>query len=192
LGSISGVALEKEVGVIWIDAHGDMNTDEITMSGNIHGMPLALLQGYGDRDLVNCFYEGAKIESKNVVVLGARDLDHKEREFMDELGVKHISYDEVIHKGLDNVLEEIKEYLQVEDIHISFDVDSIDPEYAPGVSTPVRNGFTPEEMFTTFKFIFKNYFVTSVDIVEYNPVNDKNGKTMEFVNELTNYVINPS
>ncbi|MGL5578022.1 MAG: arginase family protein, partial [Fusobacteriaceae bacterium] len=82
--------------------------------------------------------------------------------------------------------------LQVEDIHISFDVDSIDPEYAPGVSTPVRNGFTPEEMFTTFKFIFKNYFVTSVDIVEYNPVNDKNGKTMEFVNELTNYVINPS
>lgn len=192
LGSISGVALEKEIGVIWIDAHGDMNTDEITMSGNIHGMPLALLQGYGDRDLVNCFYEGAKIESKNVVVLGARDLDYKEREFMEELGVKIISYDEVIHRGLEAVLEEIKDYLQVDNVHISFDVDSIDPEFAPGVSTPVRNGFTPEEMFETFKFIFKNYFVTSVDIVEYNPVNDKNGKTMEFVNELTSYVVNPS
>ncbi|MGL6167896.1 MAG: aminotransferase class I/II-fold pyridoxal phosphate-dependent enzyme [Fusobacteriaceae bacterium] len=192
LGSISGVALEKEIGVIWIDAHGDMNTDEITTSGNIHGMPLALLQGYGDRDLVNCFYEGAKIESKNVVVLGARDLDHKEREFMDELEIKYISYDEVIHKGLEVILDEIKDYLQVDEVHISFDVDSVDPEFAPGVSTPVRNGFTPEEMFQTFKFIFKNYFVTSVDIVEFNPVNDKNGKTREFVNELTNYVLNPN
>jgi ornithine decarboxylase len=191
LGSIAGVALEKEIGVIWIDAHGDMNTDEITMSGNIHGMPLALLQGYGDRDLVNCFYEGAKIESKNVVVLGARDLDHKEREFMDELGVKTITYDEVIHKGLDKVLEEIKEYLNVEEVHISFDVDSVDPEYAPGVSTPVRNGFSTDEIFQTFKYIFKEYFVTSVDIVEFNPVNDKNGKTREFVNELTNYILNP-
>lgn len=192
LGTISGVSLEKEIGVIWIDAHGDMNTDEITMSGNIHGMPLALLQGYGDRDLVNCFYEGAKIESKNVVILGARDLDHKEREFIDELGIKVISYDEVIHKGLDNVLEEIREHLKVDNLHISFDVDSVDPEFAPGVSTPVRNGFTPDEMFTTFKYLFKNYFITSVDIVEFNPVFDKNGKTGEFVNELTNFVLNPS
>lgn len=192
LGSISGVSLEKEIGVIWIDAHGDMNTDEITMSGNIHGMPLALLQGYGDRDLVNCFYEGAKIEGKNVVIIGARDLDYKERELIDELGIKCISYDEIIHKGLETVLEEIKEFLQIDNLHISFDVDSVDPEFAPAVSTPVRSGFTPEEIFTTFRFLFKNYSITSVDIVEFNPVNDKNGKTAEFVNELTNFVLNPS
>lgn len=192
LGTISGVSLEKEVGVVWIDAHGDMNTDEITMSGNIHGMPLALLQGYGDRDLANCFYEGPKIETKNIVIIGARDLDYKERELIDELGIKCFSYDEIIHKGLDVVLDEIKEYLQVDNVHISFDIDSVDPEFAPAVSTPVRNGFTTEEMYETFSFLFKNYFVTSVDIVEFNPVNDKNGKTAEFVNELTNFCLNPS
>jgi ornithine decarboxylase len=169
-----------------------MNTDEITMSGNIHGMPLALLQGYGDRDLANCFYEGPKIETKNIVIIGARDLDYKERELIDELGIKCFSYDEIIHKGLDVVLDEIKEYLQVDNVHISFDIDSVDPEFAPAVSTPVRNGFTTEEMYETFGFLFKNYFVTSVDIVEFNPVNDKNGKTAEFVNELTNFCLNPS
>ncbi|MGL6064348.1 MAG: aminotransferase class I/II-fold pyridoxal phosphate-dependent enzyme [Fusobacteriaceae bacterium] len=192
LGSVAGVSLEKEIGLIWIDAHGDMNTDEITMSGNIHGMPLALLQGYGDRDLVNCFYEGSKIDSKNVVIIGARDLDYKERELIDELGIKCISYDEIIHKGLDIVLEEIKEFLHIDNLHISFDVDSVDPEFAPAVSTPVRSGFTPDEVFTTFRFLFKNYSITSVDIVEFNPVNDKNGKTAEFVNELTNFVLNPN
>lgn len=191
LGSISGVSLEKEIGVVWIDAHGDMNTDESTISGNIHGMPLALLQGAGDRDLVNCFYEGAKIDSKNVVILGARDLDFKEREVIDQLGVKVIYHDEVLQKGLDRVLEEIQEYLKVDNLHISFDVDSVNPELAPGVSTPVRNGFTTDEIFQTFKFLFKNYFVTSVDIVEFNPVNDKNNKTLDFVNELTEYVVNP-
>lgn len=191
LGSISGVSLEKEIGVIWIDAHGDMNTDESTITGNIHGMPLALLQGAGDRDLVNCFYEGAKIDSKNVVILGARDLDFKEREIIDQLGVKVIYHDEVLQKGLENILEEIKDYLKIDNLHISFDVDSVNPEMAPGVSTPVRNGFTTDEIFQTFKYLFKNYFVTSVDIVEFNPVNDKNDKTLKFVNELTEYVINP-
>lgn len=191
LGSISGVSLEKEVGVIWIDAHGDMNTDESTITGNIHGMPLALLQGAGDRDLVNCFYEGAKIDSKNVVILGARDLDFKEREIIDQLGVKVIYHDEVLQKGLDNILEEIREYLQIDNLHISFDVDSVNPELAPGVSTPVRNGFTTDEIFQTFKYLFKNYSITSVDIVEFNPVNDKNDKTLKFVNELTEYVVNP-
>ncbi|MBC2856716.1 MAG: aminotransferase class I/II-fold pyridoxal phosphate-dependent enzyme [Cetobacterium sp.] len=192
LGSISGVSLEKEVGVVWIDAHGDMNTDETTISGNIHGMPLALLQGVGDRDLVNCFYEGAKIDSKNVVIIGARDLDVKEREVIEKLGVKVIHYDDIMHKGLENVLDEIKDYLKIDNIHISFDVDSVDPEFAPGVSTPVRSGFTPEEMFQTFKFLFKNYSITSVDIVEFNPVNDKNNKTGDFVNELTEFVLNPN
>ena len=192
LGSISGVALEKEIGVIWIDAHGDMNTDETTISGNIHGMPLAALLGAGDRDLVNCFYEGAKIDPKNVIILGARDLDVKERDVIEELGVKVIHYDDVMHKGLDHIFEEIKDHLKIDNLHISFDVDSIDPEFAPGVSTPVRNGFSPEEMFQTFKFLFKNYSISSVDIVEYNPVNDKNGKTMDFVNELTEFVLNPN
>ena len=191
LGSISGVSLEKEIGVIWIDAHGDMNTDESTITGNIHGMPLALVQGVGDRDLVNCFYEGTKVNSKNVVIFGVRDLDFKEREIIEQTGVKVIYYDEILQNGLEKSLEEVRDYLQVDNLHISFDIDAINPEYAPGVSVPVRSGFTIDDVFQSFRFLFKNYSVTSVDIVEFNPVNDKNDKTLDFVNDLTNYIINP-
>lgn len=191
LGSIAGVSLEKEVGVIWIAAHGDMNTDETTITGHIHGMPLALLQGLGDRELVNCGYEGAKIDSKHVVIFGARDIDVKERDIIEETGVKIVYFDEILQKGLDQSLEEVQEYLQVDNLHISFDIDSVDPEIAPGVSVPVRSGFTTEQVFQSFKFLFKNYSVSSVDIVEFNPVNDKNNKTLDFVKELTEYVINP-
>jgi ornithine decarboxylase len=191
LGTVSGVSLEKDIGVIWIDAHGDMNTDKSTITGNIHGMSLALLQGIGDRDLVNCFYDGAKVDSKNVVIFGVRDLDFIEREIIEQVGVKVIYYDEIIRKGLDATLEEVKEYLKIENLHISFDLDVINPEYAPGVSVPVRNGFATDDVFQVFKFLFKTYFVTSVDIVEFNPVNDKNDKTLDFVNELTTYVLNP-
>lgn len=191
LGSISGVAKEKDnLGVIWIDAHGDMNTDESTESGHIHGMPLASLQGLGDKDLANCFFQGSKIKNENVVILGARDIDVKELEIIEKYGIKMINYTEVLEKGIDQILEEIKDYLKVEELHISFDVDSIDPEFAPGVSTPVRSGFSPKEMFETFTFLFDNYKISSVDIVEYNPVNDKSEKTMNFVNELTEFVLN--
>jgi len=154
-------------------------------------MGLALLQGIGDRDLVNCFYDGAKVDSKNVVIFGVRDLDFKEREIIEQVGVKVVWYDEIIQKGLDQALEEVKDYLRIENLHVSFDLDAINPEYAPGVSVPVRNGFATEDIFQVFKFLFKTYFVTSIDIVEYNPVNDKNDKTLNFVNELTNYVVNP-
>ncbi|MDR1834273.1 MAG: aminotransferase class I/II-fold pyridoxal phosphate-dependent enzyme [Fusobacteriaceae bacterium] len=191
LGTVSGVSLEKDIGVMWIDAHGDMNTDKSTITGNIHGMGLALLQGIGDRDLVNCFYDGAKVDSKNVVIFGVRDLDFKEREIIEQVGVKVVWYDEIIQKGLDQALEEVKDYLRIENLHVSFDLDAINPEYAPGVSVPVRNGFATEDIFQVFKFLFKTYFVTSIDIVEYNPVNDKNDKTLNFVNELANYVVNP-
>ncbi len=191
IGSISGVAKEKEIGVIWIDAHGDMNTDESTITGHIHGMPLAVLQGYGDKNLVDCFYEGAKIKSENVVIFDARDIDLEERKIIENLGVKIIYHDEILKKGLDNILEEVKEYLQVDNLHISFDVDSMDPIYAPAVSTPVRNGLNIDEVFTVFKFLFKNYNISSIDIVEFNPVNDKNGKTADIVNSIVEYVVNP-
>lgn len=191
LGSVTGVTLEKEVGLIWISAHGDMNTPESTLTGNIHGMPLALLQGIGDRDLANCFYEGAKVESKNIVIFGAREIELEERKIIEEVGVKIVYYDEILRKGIDNVLEEVKDYLNVDNIHISFDLNAIDPEIAPGVSIPVRSGFTEEEVFKTLKFLFKNYWVTSADLVEFNPVNDINGKTAELINDIVSYMTNP-
>ncbi len=191
LGTISGVAKTKEVGVVWIDAHADMNTDETTITGNIHGMPLALLQGEGDEDLVNCFFEGAKIKPENVVILGTRDIDVRERDVIEKLGIKVYHYEDVLRKGIDSVLAEIHDYLKVEDIHISFDIDSMNPVAAPGVSTPVKNGFDEDDVYKTFKFLFKNYFITSVDIVEFNPVRDKNEKTAALVRDFTEFMLNP-
>ncbi|MDR1832773.1 MAG: aminotransferase class I/II-fold pyridoxal phosphate-dependent enzyme [Fusobacteriaceae bacterium] len=191
LGTVSGVSLEKDIGLVWIGAHGDMNTDKSTITGNINGMSLALLQGIGDRDLVNCFYDGAKVDSRNVVIFGVRDLDFKEREIIEQVGVKVFWYDEIAQKGLEASLEEVRDYLKTENVHVSFDLDALSPEYAPGVSVPVRKGFGADDVFQLFKFLFKTYFVTSIDIVEFNPVNDKNDMTLGFVNELTNYVVNP-
>lgn len=192
LGTISGVAKSNpNLGVVWIDAHADMNTEETTISGNIHGMPLAFLQGEGDTDMVNCYFEGAKIKPENVIILGARDIDVREYDVIEKLGVKVIPYDDVMRKGIDAVLDEIGDYLKVSDIHISFDVDSLNPKFAPGVSTPVKNGFDEDDIFKTFKYLFKNYFITSVDIVEYNPVYDKSLKTAAIVRDITEYMINP-
>lgn len=190
LGSISGIAKEeKNLGIVWIDAHGDMNTNSSTESGNIHGMPLASLQGIGDKDLQNCFFNGQKINSRNVVILGARDVDKEEWVNIKNLGVKTITNEEVFRDGLEKTLENIKEYLKVDKLHISFDIDSIDPEHTPGVSTPVHKGLTPEEIFKTFSYLMKNYDVTSIDVVEFNPVNDKEGKTLEFTKNMIEYLL---
>lgn len=191
LGSISGVAKEeKNLGIVWIDAHGDMNTNSSTESGNIHGMPLASLQGIGDEDLQNCFFKGQKIKSENVVILGARDVDKEEWTNINKLGVKVITAEDSKRMGIEKTLEEIKKYLKVEKLHISFDIDSIDPEYVPGVSTPVINGFTKEDIFKTFEFLMENYTVPSIDVVEFNPVNDKEGKTLEFTKNMIEFLIN--
>lgn len=189
LGSISGVSAEKKVGVLWIDAHGDMNTDKSTVTGHIHGMPLAALQGLGDRDLVNCHYTGKKVDSDKVVILGARDVDKEEQILIEKNKVKIIYFDEVIKKGLDNILEEIKEYLEVDFLHISFDVDSMDPKVSPGVSTPVKGGFSADEVFKIFQFCFEKYELSSIDIVELNPYYDKENMTANFVNDLVKFIL---
>ena len=104
IGSASGVAKHKKIGILWLDAHADMNTPSITPTGNIHGMPLSALQGYGDDRLVNCFYKGKKANEENVVVFGARDLDPKEQIFVNSLNNTVMRYDDIEKKGLDKSL----------------------------------------------------------------------------------------
>ncbi len=189
LGSIAGVAVEKDnLGVIWIDAHADMNTADISESGHIHGMPLAFLLGHGDKDFINVLKAGAKIQVKNAIVIGTRDLDVEEEAFMNEIGLKYIPYDVIKNQGLDITLDQIRSYLQVEELHISFDVDSMDPSLAPGVSTPVSGGFSYENVIDIFDFLNHEYKVSSIDIVEFNPVNDKEQKTLRIVNNLVDWI----
>lgn len=193
LGTISGVSKAKgpNIGVIWIDAHGDMNTHDTTITGNVHGMPLALLQGFGDQDMANCYFEGPKIKSENVVLFGIRDLDPLEAQFIKENNIKVFTYNYIEEIGIKKALDEVREHLKVDEVHISFDLDVIAPHIAPGVSVPVEDGFSMEDVFKTFRFLLKEYFVSSIDIVEFNPIYDKEGVTASYVNELVEFIKMP-
>ena len=187
LGSISGVVSIKKAGVIWIDAHGDMNTPETSPSGNTHGMVLSALMGYGDPKLTRV-NEGNFLNPKDVVIFGARDLDPGELKFIAETGVNVITWEEICNLGLEGALERVKELLKVENLHISFDLDSVDPEEAPGVSVPVKGGLKREEVLEIFSSLEADYEVTSVDIVELNPLNDREGRSAEIVKSLIDYL----
>ncbi len=184
LGTVSAVSKHYDnLGVIWFDAHGDMNTNKTSPSGNIHGMILAALQGVGDNRLTNLYYQGTKVKTENVLIFGVRDLDEKEEELVKELGVKVLTYDYINKIGLINALNEVKEFYKnkTNNIHLSFDLDVVDPLILPGVSVPVEKGFNLEESTNIIKSIFKMFNITSMDIVEYNPVCDKDDITLNYL-----------
>ena len=184
IGSIAGVSKEKEVGILWMDAHGDMNTPEISDSGHIHGMPLATSVGYGHSKLVNCLYEGTKVKKENVILFGTRDIDAKEQKLIDELGVKNYSWDMIVDMGFEKAFEEVKEFFKDKNLHISFDLDGIDPTEITAVGTPVVGGLSREMGKTLMSEMIDTASVTSIDIVEYNPIYEKGTETSEYMNEL--------
>lgn len=187
LGSVSGVLAEKDAGVIWIDAHGDLNTSETSPSGNIHGMVLAALMGHGDAKLTH-INKGKFLNPEKVLIFGARDLDPGEVKFIEDNSVNVITYREIREMGLEASIEKAREMLQVEELHISFDLDSVDPQHSPGVSVPVEGGFNKEEILEIFSALFESYNITSIDIVELNPLTDNNGKSVDFVKELIDFL----
>ncbi len=184
IGSIAGVSKEKEVCVLWVDAHGDMNTPEISESGHIHGMPLATSIGYGNPKLVDCFYKGAKVKKENVILFGTRDIDRKEQEFIDELGIKNYSWNKIKKIGFEKAFLEVKEFLAGKNVHLSFDLDGIDPEEITAVGTPVVGGLSCEMGETIVKELFEIASITSVDIVEYNPIYEAEKETSEYIDRL--------
>ncbi len=189
LGSVSSIAsIEENLGVIWIDAHGDMNNYKITESGNIHGMVLAALLGDGEESLVNLYNNGKKINSKNVVILGVRDLDKEEQKNIEKYNVKYLTYEEIKTLGLKRALEKADNYFdgRITKIHISIDLDSLDPMIIPGVSVPVIKGFNKNDIEVIVKHFFNKYIITSADIVEYNPKFDKHDITLDFIIQLIN------
>lgn len=186
MGSIAGVSSDRKIGVLWVDAHGDFNTDATTDSGHIHGMPLAASLGYGDKKLTNCHYEGNKVEVEDVVLFGIRSLDKYEEELMNKSGVRCYKYSEIAERGFEVCLAEASEILSKNghDIHISFDLDSVDPREVTGVSTPVKDGITKDEGIKIFEYMFEKHSISSVDIVEYNPLYEEKKDTADYVNEL--------
>jgi ornithine decarboxylase len=184
MGSILGVAKEKEIGVMWVDAHGDSNTDKTTVTGNIHGMPLAAVQGYGHEKLINIFNNNRKIKSENIVIFGARDLDYREKLFIEKLGIKIVYFTDIEKNGLESEFSKAITYLTERvnnNIHLSFDLDVINPKILPGVSIPVEGGITLEQAEYIFDYFINNNLLSSADIVEYNPIFDENHITRDFV-----------
>ena len=186
IGSIGGVTHNETCGVIWIDAHGDYNDPEISESGNIHGMPLSILMGKGCTELINTGRPGAKLTPENVVLIGVRDLDIKERKVLRESGIKVYTMRDIDEQGMNKVIKSALERLSLVDrIHVSLDVDGIDPRFAPGVGTPVPGGLTYREAHLLMETIADSKKLSSMDIVEINPMLDRNNETARLAIELT-------
>ncbi|ERI90072.1 arginase [Clostridiales bacterium oral taxon 876 str. F0540] len=187
IGSIAGVSKQyKNLGVVWIDAHGDLNTHETSETGNIHGMPLAASIGKGPDKLVNLFEHRIKVKDENVVHIAGRDLDPGEVALINNSKINAFTMDKVYEHGIEKVMEESISYLKerVDAIHVSFDIDSIDSSYVPGTGTPVRNGLTIEEAKKVLIALASSGLMVSLDLVELNPELDDNNKTADLYMEL--------
>ncbi len=185
IGSVTGCSRRERTGLVWVDAHGDFNTTKTSPSGNIHGMPLAALCGVGDPRLVDLAWKGAKVRPEDVVLIGVRDLDGGEKELMRAAGVNVYTMKEVDRLGLPRVAEETLGRLgPLPRLHVSFDADVLDPEIAPGVGTPVPGGFTYREAHLLMELFADSGRVTSLDLVEVNPILDRENRTANLLVEL--------
>ncbi len=178
VGTIAGVTQQQPAGVLWIDAHGDFNTMETSSSGNIHGMALALLLGQGSPELVGVGGPGATLQPEDVVMIGVRDLDDRERQNLKESGVAIYTMRDVDERGMGAVASEALERLNHrERLHVSLDVDALDPQATPGAGTLVPGGLTYREGQLLMEIIADSGRLSSLDIVEINPILDSLNKT---------------
>ncbi|MGB4898340.1 MAG: arginase [Ignavibacteria bacterium] len=191
IGSIAGISSyckknNKTLGVVWIDAHADMNTEETTPSGNIHGMPLAIAMGLGYKSLIKINGFSPKVDIENIAMIGIRDVDKLEAETIKKLNPIIYTMTDIdkigIHRVISKVLGDFKK--RVDFIHISFDLDGIDPEYAPGVGTPVHGGLTFREAHLIMEMIAECGCMSSLEMVEVNPILDIKNETAELTTEL--------
>ena len=188
LGSITGATRNRKLGLVWIDAHGDFNTEATSPSGNIHGMVLAALAGHGDSRLVEIDGRSPKVDPHNIVLLGTRSVDPAERALLKKCGVTIYSMYEIDRMGLPAILEKLLDRFSesnIDGIHVSLDLDVVDPSQAPGVGTPVFGGLTYRETHLAMEMLAETCRITSMDVVEVNPVLDNHNETarlaMEFV-----------
>ena len=193
LGSVAGAGkyFGQDYGVIWIDAHGDINTDSTSPSGNVHGMPLAASMGIGNNALTNLYYNDKKVDLDKVFIFAARDLDQGELKLIEENKLNVWTIKDIKTKGLETCFSELLEKIKnINNIHLSFDIDSIDPMYIPGTGTPVENGLTVKEAQNILKDLLKTKKIKSLDFVEFNPKLDDTDTTLNNCLAILNTISN--
>lgn len=183
IGTLAGLSDHySNLGVIWYDAHADMNTSDTSPSGNIHGMPLAISMGLGHDSLVNIRNYAPKVKPENIIIIGARSVDEGEKELIREKGIKVYSMHEIDRLGMTYIMQDAINYLKdrnVDGVHLSLDLDGIDPIYTPGVGTPVPGGITYRESHLAMEMLHESNLITSAEFVEVNPILDEKNQTAE-------------
>ena len=191
VGSVAGTAAaaraaDVPLGLIWVDAHADMNSPETSPSGNVHGMPLAVCLGNGPRQLVEIGGAVPSVAPERTVLLGVRNLDEVEKQIVRDSGVHVFTMLEIDQRGLYEVVQEALELATADGawLHLSFDLDSVDPRVAPGVGTPVQGGFSYREAHLIMETVSESEALRTVDLVEVNPVLDTANITAKLATEL--------
>ena len=185
IGTIGGVTHHEPAGVFWIDAHGDFNTVETSLSGNVHGMSLALLLGEGERSLVEVGRKESKLVATDVVMIGVRELDGEERRRLAESGMTVFTMRDVDALGMSAVASEALEKLKHRKrLHVSLDIDALDPLDSPGAGTLVPGGLTYREAHLLMEIIADTRRLCSLDIVEINPILDEHNRTAQMAVDL--------
>ncbi len=190
-GTVAGMSRHfqkkgQRMGLIWIDAHADMNTPASSPSGNVHGMPLACCVGLGPKELTHIYDYAPKVRPENVAVIGLRSVDGVERENVRETGVHAFTMRDIDERGLRQIMEEAvtAALAGTAGFHLSFDMDSVDPQEAPGVGTPVKGGITYREAHLAMEIMCDSGGITSIEVVEVNPVLDEANRTATLAVEL--------
>ena len=189
--ALASARVNIDVGIIWIDAHTDYNTFETTVTGNIHGLPLAAINGYKNSEL-RYYHDGKVIQPSRTVIIGARSIDEAEKDNVKYSGVTVFTTQDIKEKGIEAIMDEafkIAGY-KTKGIHISYDLDIIDPDIAPGVSVPEFDGINEEEAMQINEYIINHMkSVLSYDLVEFNPLRDVDRKTEQIALNLLAQVI---
>jgi arginase len=191
VGSVSAIAAAarqegKKVGLLWVDAHGDINTPDTSPSGNIHGMPVASLLGEGPPELTSIGGEGPKLDPRNIAMVGIRSLDEGEKVRLKRYGVQVHTMSQVDRNGIEPVMKEALARVSdgTDRVHVSFDLDALDPEVAPGVGTPVKGGLDYREAHLLMEILSDSGLMTSLEVVEANPILDVRNASAAFAVEL--------
>lgn len=180
VGSVASMTQRGRIGVIWVDAHGDFNTPESTPSGNVHGMALAALMGEVSPEMSNVGYPGPKLSPAQVAMVGVRNLDQIEKVRLAQSGIQVFTMTDIDEHGIAAITRQILATLEACDsIHVSLDMDALDPEFAAGVGTPDPGGLTYREAHLLMELLAQSGKVNSLDIVEINPILDNHNRTAE-------------